>query len=116
MARHGFVETFYVLEGEFEFGGMGADDEMDTVPAAAGDTVFVPSMAWHRFENVGDARGRLLTVFGTAAIEEIAHAIGRRIDDPENPPAPEGPPSEEGMRQAMEIIGEHNIETMPSDA
>lgn len=117
LARHEFVETFYVIEGDFEFGTMDADGEPSTVPATAGDTVFVPSMAWHRYENVGGAPGRLLTIFPTDAIEDLARAIGQKIDDPENPPATGGPPSEEGIRRATEILQKGRIEVMqPDDA
>lgn len=113
LARHDFVETFHVLEGEFEFGTMDAAGGMDTIPAAVGDTVFVPRMAWHKYKNVGDGLGRLFTVFAETAIEDIAGAIGQKVENPDNPPAPEGPPSEEDARRAMEILRRYKIEIMP---
>lgn len=113
LARHDFVETFYVLEGEFEFGTMDASGDTDTISAAVGDTVFVPSMVWHKYENVGDGRGRLFTVFAETAIEDIAGAIGQKVEDLEDPPAPKGPPSEEDARRAAEILRRYKIEIMP---
>lgn len=115
LARHDFVETFYVLEGAFEFGMIDAAGEPAAFPAAVGDTVFVPSMAWHRYENVGEGRGRLLVVFAETAIEDIAGLIGQKVEDPDNPPAPGGPPSEEEARRATEILRRHKIEVMPPD-
>ncbi len=116
LARHEFIETFYVVEGEFEFTTMEDGGEPEAVPAGVGDTVFVPSMAWHGHKNVGASRGRLLTTFATVAIEDLAHLIGQRIEDPANPPAAsENPPSEEEQRQAMEIMRKYSIEVMAPD-
>lgn len=115
LARHDFVETFYVLEGAFEFGTIDAAGEPGAFPAASGDTVFVPRMAWHRYENVGEGRGRLMTVFAETAIEDIAGLIGRRVEDPKDPPAAGDPPSEEDARRATEILRRYKIEVMPPD-
>lgn len=112
--RHEFPETFYVLEGLFEFSTVDAAGAAVSVSAAAGDTVFVPSLAWHNFKNAGDSAGRFLAIHSTAVMEDFAREIGQKIDDPENPPKPEGPPSEKEMRKTMEIIGKY-MEVMPPD-
>ena len=116
LVRHEFIETFYVVEGEFEFGTMEETGEPEVVSVGVGDTIFVPSMAWHSYKNVGASRGRLLTTFATATIEDLAHLIGQKIEDPANPPAaPENPPSEEEQRRAVEIMQKYSIEVMAPD-
>ena len=118
LVRHEFIETFYVVEGEFEFGtgGVKEDGEPETISAGVGDTVFVPSMAWHSYKNVGGSRGRLLTTFATAAIEDLARLIGQKVEDPANPPAAaENSSSEEEQRRAQEIMQEYSIEIMSPD-
>jgi hypothetical protein len=40
-------------------------------------------------------------------MEDFMREIGRHIDDPQDPPAPESPLSEEEMRRMMEIIGRY---------
>ncbi len=112
--RHGFMETFHVLDGAFEFDTRDEDGDLRTFPAEAGATLFVPSMGWHRFRNVGTAAGRLLTIFTTGAIEEMARAVGQPIDDPRQPaPAAAPAPSEEAMRTVGRLMAEHRIEMLP---
>ena len=112
--RHEYTETFLFQEGEFEVSTLDADGSLGTFNVAAGDTVSIPSMAWHNFKNVGADPSRFIVVHSPAVMEEVVHEIGQRIEDPENPPEPEGPPSEEGMRRMMEVIGKH-IEMLPPD-
>ena len=112
--RHEYTEAFLFQGGEFEITTLEADGSLGRLTVAAGDTVSIPSMAWHNFKNVGDGPGRFTVVHSPAVMEEIVHEIGQRIDDPENPPEPDGPPSEEEMRRMMEVIGRH-IEMLPPD-
>lgn len=112
--RHDYAETFLIQEGEFEIGTADPDYVVTTVRAAAGDTVSIPSMAWHNFKNVGATTGRFIAAHSPAVMEDFMREIGRRIEDPRNPPEPEGPPSEEEMRRMMEIIGRY-MEVLPPD-
>ena len=114
LRRHEYAETFLFQEGEFEVSTLDADGSLGTFNVAAGDTVSIPSMAWHNFKNVGAGPGRFIVVHSPAVMEEVIHEIGQRIEDPENPPGPVGPPSEEGMLRMMEAIGRH-IEMLPPD-
>ena len=111
--RHEYAETFLFQEGEFEVSTLDADGSLGTFNVAAGDTVSIPSMAWHNFKNVGAGPGRFIVVHSPAVMEEVIHEIGQRIEDPKNPPEPDGPPSEE-MLSMMEAIGRH-IEMLPPD-
>jgi mannose-6-phosphate isomerase-like protein (cupin superfamily) len=112
--RHEYTETFLFQEGEFEVGTLDAYGSLGKFAVTAGDTVSIPSMAWHNFKNVGNGAGSFTVVHSPAVMEEVIHEIGLRIEDPENPPKPEGPPSEEEMRRMMEVIGRH-IEMLPPD-
>ena len=112
--RHEYTETFLFQEGEFEVSTLDADGSLGTFNVAAGDTVSIPSMAWHNFKNVGAGLGRFIVVHSPAVMEEVIHEIGQRIEDPKNPPEPDGPPSEEEMLRMMEAIGRH-IEMLPPD-
>ena len=112
--RHEYAETFLFQEGEFEVSTLDADGSLGTFNVAAGDTVSIPSMAWHNFKNVGAGPGRFIVVHSPAVMEDVIHEIGQRIEDPENPPGPDGPPSEEEMLRMMEAIGRH-IEMLPPD-
>jgi mannose-6-phosphate isomerase-like protein (cupin superfamily) len=112
--RHEYTETFLFQEGEFEVSTLDADGSLGTFNVAAGDTVSIPSTAWHNFKNVGAGPGRFIVVHSPAVMEEVIHEIGQRIEDPKNPPEPDGPPSEEEMLRMMEAIGRH-IEMLPPD-
>jgi mannose-6-phosphate isomerase-like protein (cupin superfamily) len=59
-------ETYYVLEGEFEFA---CGD--DTVRGGVGTFVHAPRGLPHRYLNVGDTPGRLLFSFTPAGIERF---------------------------------------------
>lgn len=110
--RHAYAETFLFEEGEFEISTADPDHVSSTLKVTAGDTVSVPSMAWHNFKNVGTTPGRFIAIHSPAVMEDFMREIGQQIDDPHNPPEPEGPPSEEEMRKTMEIIGEY-MEVLP---
>jgi mannose-6-phosphate isomerase-like protein (cupin superfamily) len=110
--RHEYSEVFLFQDGEFEVSTVGENYAPSTFRVGAGDTVSIPSMAWHNFKNVGESPGRFIAVHSPAVMEDFMREIGRQIDDPRDPPAPEGTPSEEEMRRMMEIIGKY-MEMLP---
>lgn len=112
--RHGYSETFLFQEGDFEVSTADEDYVLSTVRVTAGDTVSIPSMAWHNFKNVGPTPGRFIAIHSPAVMEDFMREIGQQIDDPNNPPEPEGPPSEEEVHRMMEIIGKY-MEVLPPD-
>lgn len=111
LARHRFLETFWVLEGAFEFDTVDAAGAPGILRATASDTVLVPPLVWHRYRNVGP--GRLFTVFNTAVIEALVEAIRQRIDDPAHSPVPRTPATE-GLRRVGELTQQYRIETPPT--
>jgi mannose-6-phosphate isomerase-like protein (cupin superfamily) len=113
--RHGYSEVFYLLDGEFEISTLDADNHLQTATLKAGDTIAIPSMAWHNFKNVGASTGRFLAIHSPPVMEELIHAIGVQVDDPLNPPTPAGPPSAEERQRFMSLIGQY-MEMLPPDA
>ena len=61
------------------------------------------------YRNGGPGPGRLFTVFNSAVMEELAEAIGQRIDDPAHPPVPPAP-APEGLRRAGELMQQYQVE------
>jgi len=94
-------ETFYVLEGTFEF--LAGDR---TLTATAGAVVYGPRGVPHTFKNVGDTPGRLLVVAMPAGFEEFVAEVGTPAEDPATPPPPPDPAYFERL---VRIAGKHGI-------
>jgi quercetin dioxygenase-like cupin family protein len=112
--RHTPAETFYILEGEFEINSADAKNKLSTVKIKAGDTLFISSMIWHNYKNVGTTPGKFIAVLSPAGMEKFFREIGKPIADPLNPPRPAGPPSDELRQQMMQIILKY-MEVLPPD-
>ena len=110
--RHGYSEVFLFQEGEFEVITAGGDHALSAVRVAAGDTVAIPSMAWHNFKNIGASRGTFLAVHTPPVMEPLIHEIGVPVDDPLNPRMLDGPPSAEERQRFMSLIGQY-MEMLP---
>jgi mannose-6-phosphate isomerase-like protein (cupin superfamily) len=115
--RHHYAEIFYILDGQFEITTLEAelDDTGSTVRtmiATKGDTVAIPSLAWHNFKNIGETSGKFLAVHSPSGMEEFARKIGTPITDPLHPPVPSGPPSDEERQRMMGIITKY-MEVLP---
>ena len=112
--RHDYSEVFLFQDGDFEVSTVDENYVLDTIKVGAGDTVSIPSMVWHNFKNVGEVPGRFSAVHSPAVMEDFMREIGRRIEDPDNPPAPDGPPSEQEVQRMMETIGRY-MEMLPPE-
>jgi len=73
-------ETFYVVDGEFEFE---LDGEQFT--AAAGATVYVPPQVPHRFGNRTETRARTLIVMSPPSHDKYFEELSKILEN-------EGPP------------------------
>ncbi|MEZ4521538.1 MAG: cupin domain-containing protein [Thermomicrobiales bacterium] len=64
------TKVFYVASGEFEF-------LLGTITKrlSAGDTIFIPAGAIHRFQNVGTVPGTLFTTFTPAGYETFLREL-----------------------------------------
>ena len=79
--RHGFDETFYILEGELTFQ---LDDDVFT--RRAGELAFAPRGVAHTYANLSGAPARALLVITPAGFERYFDGIAARISGTEPPP------------------------------
>lgn len=77
---HPPTETFYVLEGTYEFSRTGPGGP-ETFRASAGSAVHVPSGVPHNYKNIGSVPGRLLAIFTEPAAEEFLRALSAATVD-----------------------------------
>lgn len=104
--HHREDESFYVLEGEFEF----FDDER-TVRGGPGTFVYIPKGTLHGFSNVGDTPGRMLNSQTPGGFHErFFEEIGEEMQDPTNPPVTEGPPD---IERVVRIAAKYGTEFPP---
>ena len=104
---HPAQETFYVIEGTFEFYRQDAAGRKVSIPATAGSTIHVPGQAAHAFTNVGDEAGKIvMTVDAIGRMDDFFNEIGLPVEDPANPPLPDGPPD---MDALLEICARYDI-------
>ena len=73
--RHKPAEVYFMLEGR---GIVTLGDE--EVPAAAGDTIFIPGMLRHGVRQAGDATLKLFYVFGVDAFEDLEYLFPDEAD------------------------------------
>ncbi len=86
--HHREDESFYVVEGEFEFTRDG-----ETIRAGAGSLVYVPRGILHAFENVGENTGTLLLSQTPGGLHELFfEEVGEEAADGATPPVPANPP------------------------
>ena len=86
--HHREDETYYILEGEFEF-----LDQDRTFTAGAGSLVYLPKDRLHSHRNPGDVPAKALVLYTPAGnIEKFAEEVSKPATDPNFPP----PPPEEG--------------------
>ncbi len=80
--HHREDEAFYVLEGEYAFGGEGGE-----VRAGPGTLVHAPRGHLHWWRNVGEGPGRHLELFMPAGLEKLFEEIGETATNPNAPPS-----------------------------
>jgi mannose-6-phosphate isomerase-like protein (cupin superfamily) len=112
--RHEYSEVFLFQKGEFEVSTVDEHYALNTFEVGAGETVSIISMVWHNFKNVGEASGIVTTVHSPVVTEDFIREMGRQINDPDQPPAPDSTPSDQEVQRMMEIIGRY-MEMLPSE-
>lgn len=90
-------ESFYVLEGEFEF--LAGDHWIQATP---GSFVRVPKGSLHTLKNAGDSVGRLLTLVVPAGLDRYFEEAGEPGTDVSSPP---GPPDVGSLLKTAERYG-----------
>jgi len=102
--HHREDESFYVLEGEFEFL---AGDRW--IRAAPGSFVHVSKGSLHTLKNAGEEVGRLLTLVVPAGLDKYFEELGTPGTDVSDPP-PFGPPE---IEKVLETSPRYGIEIPP---
>ncbi len=86
--QHREDESFYVLEGEYEFLVEGR-----TIKAGAGSLLYVPKGTLHAYRNVGEGTGRMLVNQTPGGLHErFFEDLGKPAEDTSTP-GPEEPPN-----------------------
>lgn len=95
-------ESFYVLDGEFEFFLNGG-----TVNVKGGDFVKVPNGAVHAFTCTGERPGRLLCINAPGAMHDtfFTEAGEAMPDGTTDIPAPDGPPDIPAIMAVADRVG-----------
>jgi quercetin dioxygenase-like cupin family protein len=81
LLRHGFDETFYILEGELTFQ---LGDDLFTRSAA--EVAFAPRGVPHTYANLSGAPARVLLVIAPSGFERYFDRIAARVTGDEPPP------------------------------
>jgi quercetin dioxygenase-like cupin family protein len=97
--HHREDETFYILEGEFEFQVAG-----QTYKAEPGATVFAPRSIPHSFRVISDTPGRALILTVPGGFERCMEALGKLPLDPPD------------MAAVVQTCAEYGIEFLPPPA
>lgn len=103
--HHRESESFYVLEGQFEF--LAVDK---WIKAAPGSFVHVPKGTLHTLKNAGDSVGRLLTLAVPAGLDRFFEEAGEPGTDVSSPP---GPPD---VKKLLATAERYGIEFPPPPA
>jgi len=105
-AQHRNEESYYVLQGEFEFVVEGR-----TIRAGVGSLIYVPKGTLHAHKNVGEGVGRmLLTQTPGGLYERFFEEVGKAMDDAGEPLVFEEQPDVESI---VAIAAKYGIEIPP---
>ncbi len=104
--QHREDESFYVLEGEFEFLVEGR-----TMRAGAGSLLYIPKGTLHAHKNVGEGVGRmLLTQTPGGLFERFFEEVGKPVDGDSGPLVFEEQPE---AGRIVALAAQHGIEIPP---
>ncbi len=101
------METFCIMEGEYEIYGQSDDGEKYAIPATAGSVVHVPGNVPHGFRNVGDTMGKLLAIYAPVVHQpEFFTEIGVPMDSPLDPMPVDQMPDNDRI---LEVLAKHEM-------
>ena len=103
--HHREDESYYILEGEFEFTADGR-----TFTTGPGSFVHLPKGRLHLHRNAGDTPARALVLHTPAGVEKLVEEAGEPATDASSvPPPPEMPE----IQRAVETAQKYGIEVPP---
>ena len=101
--QHREDESFYVLQGEFEFVVEGR-----TISAGVGSLIYVPKGILHAHKNVGEGVGRMLVTQTPGGLyEHFFEEVGKPVDGEAGPPVFE---EQHDVGRIVEVAAEYGIE------
>ncbi len=103
--HHQQDESYYVLEGEFEF-----LDNDRTFTAGPGSFVYLPKGRLHMHRNAGDTPARALVQVTPAGLEKFIEEVGKPVTDVSSPPPP---PEPQELEQLVVAAQKYGIEVPP---
>jgi AcrR family transcriptional regulator/quercetin dioxygenase-like cupin family protein len=109
---HEWAESFYVLEGQFEFQRV-AGDRIETITGGPGTTVVVPPGVPHAFRNGLATMSKMLIVHVPAGLESFFEEYGVEVERVGDVPAGVEPPDPAVMG---EILPRHGVELVGGPA
>jgi len=98
-------ETFYVLNGEFEFTIAGQSQRLVT-----GQSLVAPRDLPHTFRNVGTSAGRMIAVVTPAGFEKFFAEIGVPLPNADSPPLE---PTAADIERLMEAAPRYGLTLLP---
>jgi quercetin dioxygenase-like cupin family protein len=111
---HSPMETFHILEGQFEIYYQDEAGTNQTITANVGDLVHVPGGVPHGFKNSSDDLARVLVTYHPAdMMEAFFRDIGIKMVDRYTPPVLDGPPD---VDQAVATFLKHGMTLIENPA
>jgi uncharacterized cupin superfamily protein len=108
-------ETFWVLEGEYEFYGQDENGEKYAIRATAGATAHIRGNVPHGFCNVGSTNGKVLAMYEPAPnMLAFFEEIGVPMNSSTDPMPVDQMPSPERIAEVLAKHGMQMLEAPPS--
>lgn len=107
--EHGYQETFFVVEGQAEFGRIVAG-ELEWFAVEAGDTVNVPIWTMHGFRNPGNEVARI-NLTCSQGLEQFFDEVGTPV--PAGAPLPTGQLDPAEIERVVRIATKHGQRFAP---
>jgi hypothetical protein len=108
------METFHVLDGQFEIYYQDEAGEKQAILANVGDLVHVPGGVPHGFKNVSNDLARVLVTYHPAhMMREFFQDLGIKMVDRDTPPVLDGPPD---VDQAVATFLKHGMTLIENPA
>ena len=103
---HDWAESFYILDGEFEFQTL-VDGQLETIVGRPGATVYLPRGVPHAFRNSADRISRMLITHAPAGLESFFEEFGIEVAKVGDVPAGLEPPD---PAQMADILARHGVQ------